>query len=256
VQLIAMTRGVPQSFKACQLTHIEREPIDVDLAREQHAAYTALLVEHGCEIVDLPADDALPDCVFIEDTAVVFDEIAIATVPGAPSRRDEVDPVAGALANHRNVVFLSGDATLDGGDVLTIGKDVYVGVGQRSEATAVFELHSQLENWDYTVHPVPFSGCLHLKTAVTRLRDDLVLANTSWVDPAVFGGRRVVDVDPSEPMAANVLNLGNEILMPKRFPKTAERVRHAGLTVRTIDLSELQKAEGGMTCCSLIFRKV
>ncbi len=256
MQLIAITRGVSQSFKACELTHLERTPIDVDLAREQHAAYTELLRQLGCEVIELPADDAQPDCVFIEDTALVFDEIAIATVPGAPSRRDEVDPVAGALANHRNVVFRSGDATLDGGDVMVIGKDVYIGVGGRSEATAVFEVHSHLENWDYSVHPVPITGALHLKTAATRLRDDLILANTSWVDPAAFGERRILEVDPGEPMAGNVLTIGTDVIMPKSHPKTAERIRHAGLTTHLVDVSELQKAEGGVTCCSLIFRKV
>jgi dimethylargininase len=256
VQLIAVTRGVSQSFKACELTHLERTPIDVDLARKQHAEYTELLRQCGCEVVELPADDAQPDCVFIEDTALVFDEVAVATVPGAPSRRDEVDPVAGALANHRNVVFMSGDATLDGGDVMVIGKDVYVGVGHRSEATAVFELHSQLENWDYTVHPVPFSGCLHLKTAASRLDDDHVLLNSTWVDGATFGGRKVVEVDPEEPMAGNVLAIGRNVIMPSSFPKTAERLRHFGFNIRAVDVSELQKAEGGVTCCSLIFRKV
>jgi dimethylargininase len=256
MQLIAITRGVSQSFKACALTHIDRSPIDVDLAREQHAAYSSLLVELGCQLVDLSPDNALPDCVFIEDTAVVFDEVAVATVPGAPSRRDEVDPVAGALANHRNVVFLSGDATIDGGDVLVMGKDVYVGVGQRTEATAVFELHSHLESWDYTVHPAPFNGCLHLKTAATRLRDDLILANTSWVNPETFGGRRILEVDPDEPMAGNVLTIGHDVIVPKSFPKTAERIRHAGLTTHMVDVSELQKAEGGVTCCSLLFPKI
>ena len=256
MQLIAITRGVPQSFQACQITHIERSPIDVTLAQEQHAAYIVILADLGCQIVDLPADDALPDCVFIEDTAVVFDEVAVATVPGTPSRRDEVDPVAGALANHRNVVFLSGDATLDGGDVLVMGKDVYVGVGQRSQASAVFELHGQLENWDYTVHPVQFSACLHLKTAATRLRDDLVLINPAWVDPTAFGGRRVLEVDPEEPFAGNVLAIGHDVIMPKSFPKTADRIRREGLTTKLIDISELQKAEGGVTCCSLVFHKV
>jgi len=251
-----MTRGVSQSMKACELTHMQRSEIDVDLARAQHAAYSQQLAQLGCQLIELPADDAQPDCVFIEDTAVVFDELAVATYPGAPSRRDEVDPVAGALANHRNVMFLSGDATLDGGDVLIMGKDVYVGVGKRSQATAVFELHGLLENYDYTVHPVKFGDCLHLRTAATRLRDDLLLINPAWVDAGAFGDRKVIEVDPDEPFAGNVLTIGTDVIIPKSFPKTAERIRHAGLHTRAVDVSELQKAEGGVTCCSLIFKKV
>ena len=250
---LAVTRPVSPSLAQCELTHLAREPIDVTRAIAQHAAYERLLASLGLTVVRVPAAPDLPDAVFVEDTAIVLDEVAIVTRPGAPSRRDEIDAVASLLAAHRPVRALAAPATLDGGDVLRLGRTLYVGRSGRSNAHGIEQLRNLVAPFGYEVVPVEFTGCLHLKSAATALADGLLLYNPAWISAVVFPGCDVVPVDEREPHAANALLVDETIVFPSQHPHTLERLIARGLRVASIDASELGKAEGGVTCCSLIF---
>lgn len=250
---IAITRAVSRALNDCELSHVARSPIDIDLARTQHDAYEQALRELGCEVHRQPEQSALPDSVFVEDVAIVLDEIAIATRPGALSRRPEVATIAAVLAEWREVAGIEAPATLDGGDVLRLGRTLHVGTSARSNPEGIARLAERLAAFGYRVVAVPMHDCLHLKTAVTQVADDLLLLNPAWVDPALFPGYRWLPVDGAEPLAANALCIGGTVIYPRSHPRTADALRRAGIDLRIVDMSETEKAEGGVTCCSLIF---
>ena len=250
---IAVTRGVSPAIARCELTFLERAPIDYPRAVAQHAAYERLLEDLGLEVVRIEADEALPDCCFVEDIAVVLDEVAVLTRPGAPSRRGETAAVAEALGAFRPIVRLDEPARIDGGDVLVLGRRLFVGLSNRTDAAGREALATAVRPFGYEVVPVRMEGCLHLKTAVTAAATDVLLVNPDWVDLAPFRGWDKVDVAPSEPWGANVIAVGGAVVAAAGFPRTAERLRARGLHVYTVDVSEFQKAEGGVTCKSLLF---
>ena len=250
---VAITREVSSAIGACELTHLQRVPIDVDTARTQHAAYESALATMGCHVQRLPAQPGLPDSVFVEDVAVVLDELAILTRPGAESRRRERRTVEQALAPHRNIVAIQAPGTVDGGDVLVSGRNVWIGLTSRSNQVAINQFRAAVANHGYRVHEATVNGCLHLKSAVTAVSDDLLVVNPDWVDITQFVDHRCLAVDPSEPGAANVVRIGDAVLAGSAFPRTAERLAQTGLNVQLVDTSELAKAEGALTCCSLIF---
>ncbi len=252
----AIVREISASIGNCEISFVSRDPIDIDLARQQHAAYQRLLAELGCQLTVLPAEDAMPDAVFVEDVALVLDEVAVMTRPGAASRRSEGAAVAAALREYRPLLAIEAPGTLDGGDILRIGKSIFVGQSARSNAAAVGQLQSLLAAHGYRVESVPMRDCLHLKSAVTAVGDDTLLINPQWVSPGAFAGFRMIDVDPTEPHAANALRIGDALIYPACFPRTQARLQAAGLNVRSVDVSELQKAEGAVTCCSLVFSAV
>lgn len=249
---VALTREVSLRLAACELTHLARVPIDIEAARAQHLAYERALADLGCAVERLDGGPDMPDSVFIEDIAVVFDELAIITRPGAESRRIEIPVVAAALEPHRRLHVIRPPATIDGGDVLAAGRRVFIGRSSRTNTAAVAQMRQALDPYGYIVCEIAIDGCLHLKSAVTAVADDLLLANPEWIDRRAFSGFRFVDVDPAEPMAANALRIGDSIVFPAAFPRTAERLERHGLRLRTVDASELAKAEGAVTCCSLI----
>jgi dimethylargininase len=252
VSLVAITRGVAASIGACELTHLERQAIDVDRARAQHRAYETALERLGCSVERLPALDSLPDSVFVEDVAVVLDEIAIVTRPGAESRRPEAAEIAPALAGYQTLAFIEPPGTLDGGDVLRLGRRLYVGLSARSNECGIGQLREIVGAHAYTVTGVPILGCLHLKSAVTEAAPGVILVNPGWIDPAALAAERVIEVDPDEPGAANGLAVAGRLIYPMSFPRTRRKLEDAGLDVVPVDVSELQKAEGAVTCCSLI----
>ncbi|HET9045261.1 MAG TPA: arginine deiminase-related protein [Burkholderiales bacterium] len=229
-------------------------PIDLARAIAEHRAYEHALRRLGAQVRRLRAAPQHPDSVFVEDTAVVLDELAIITRPGAESRRGERRAVAEALAAHRPLEIVREPATLDGGDVLVDGERVYVGRSSRSNDEAVAQLATMLHPLGYRVIPVEFAGCLHLKSAVTRVADGLLLLNPDWVEASVFSETRLVAVDPTEPRAGNALVVGGSVIHPLQFPRTRARLEAQGLRVVAIDTTELSKAEAGVTCCSLIVR--
>ena len=252
-ELIALTREISPAVGRCELTHLPRTPVDVGVARAQHRAYEQCLAEAGCTVVRLEAGPEMADSVFVEDIAVVFDELAIVTRPGAPSRRQETPAVAEALARYRLVQHIEAPATADGGDVLVVGRNVFVGCSSRTNAAAIDRMRQVLGPYGYTVVGVGVSGCLHLKSAVTRVADDCLLINRDWISIEPFSTFDLINVHPDEPNGANALRVGGEVVYATAFPRTRERLEQRGLCLRSVDVSEIAKAEGALTCCSLIF---
>jgi dimethylargininase len=249
---IAITRKVSPAIMRCELTHLKREPIDVVRAIEQHSAYERALSGLGCRVVSLPEEPDLPDSVFVEDTAVVFDELAVITRPGAESRRAETVSVAQVLANYRPIATIDSPGTLDGGDVLRLDRRVLVGLSRRTNREGADQLRALLSPHGYAIEALPIAGCLHLKSAVTQVALDTVLINPSWVEPSAFTGFRRIEIDPAEPYAANALLIGDTVLYPTAFRRTAARLKRQGIRLASVDVSEIAKAEGAVTCCSLI----
>ena len=251
--LTAITRAVSPALNRCELTFLERQEIDVARAVAQHRCYRDCLVDLGLAVLTLPADPGLPDSVFVEDPAVVVDEVAVILRMGAESRRAEALSLARALAPYRPLHYLQEPATLEGGDVVRAGRRLFVGLSGRTNRDGIAQLSARLQPLGYTVTPVAMRGCLHLKSACCALGDDLLLANREWVDTAPFEGFGIVDVAPGEPDAADVLAIGATVLIPAAFPATAARLAQSGRRVIPLDVSELMKAEAGVTCMSVIF---
>jgi dimethylargininase len=251
--LVAITREVSPNIARCQLTHVERQPIDFARARAQHHTYEAQLATLGCEVHRLPSEPDLPDSVFVEDAAIVLDELAIITRPGAASRRPETASVAQALAPFRPLQHIEPPGTIDGGDVLCVDRTVFVGRSTRTNQAAIDQLRAVLEQHDYELTTVAVRRGLHLKSGVTRVADRTLLINRDWVDPGPFEALRRIDVDPSEPAAGNALLVGDRVLYPAAYPATRRRLDQAAIRAVAVDATELAKAEGGLTCCSLVF---
>jgi dimethylargininase len=251
--LIAITRAVSRSIVNCELTHLARMPIDVERARAQHAQYEAALKHLGVAVLSLPEEPRLADSVFVEDTALVLDECALITRPGADSRRPETEAIAKALAPYRKLYYIRPEARVDGGDILRAGNDIYVGLSTRSDTNAIEQMEDILEPYGYELHPVVVTGCLHLKSAVTQVATDTLLINPEWVDKANFPGMKFIEIDSGEPYAANAVLIGDAIIYPTSFPKTQGRLAKAGFRMVAVEADELAKAEGAVTCCSLIF---
>jgi dimethylargininase len=249
---IVLTRAIPRSIDACELTHLERTTIDVSAARAQHHEYEDTLRRLGCVVERIETADEYPDSVFVEDTAVVLDEIAVITRPGAPSRREEAAGVQRALSRYRPIQRMTAPATMDGGDVLRIGRTIYVGISSRTNEEGAQQLAAAVAPFGYTVECVRIGGCLHLKSAITAVGDGAVVCNPEWVDADLFRNCEVIAVDPQEPFAANVLRIGGSLVCAAAYPRTADVLRGRGHDVHLVNASELAKAEAGVTCCSLI----
>ena len=252
----AFTRAVSPRIAECQLTHLERTPIDAAKAAAQHASYERALADAGLEIVRLPelADD--PDAVFVEDTALLLDGHAIITRPGAASRIGETDSTATGLVGHFQLHHVT-SGFVDGGDVMSIGRTLYVGLSTRTGADGIAALRTLAETIGYSVIQAELRDCLHLKTGATFAGLDgegtpILLYNPRAVDAGQFADVQPVAVAEDEPAAANSLRVGDRLILPAGNPKTAASLRDRGFTVIEVDVSELQKAEAGVTCMSLI----
>jgi len=251
---IAITRAPGPRLGECELTWMERAPIDPVRAVAEHLEYERQLAAHGWTIVRAEEAPDLPDAVFVEDAAVVLDEIAIITRPGAESRRAELRGIMRALTPYRSLRAIDPPATLDGGDVLRLGRTLHVGVGGRTNAAGASRLRDLTEPLGYTVVETRFSGCLHLKTAATSIGGGRVLLNPACVDPRAFDAESV-EIDPGEPSGANALLLDERtLLLPASAPRTRARLEALRVRVVPIDIAELEKAEAGVTCCSILIR--
>jgi dimethylargininase len=254
MQLTAITREVSPSINNCELTFHRRQPIDVAKAIDQHKAYQDCLAELGVRIVSLPAESELPDAIFVEDAAVITEEVAIISRMGAPSRRPESSALIDILSHYRPIEFLVEPGTLDGGDVMRAGRSVFVGLSRRTNRDGFAQLSDILQTYNYELHPIEVRGCLHLKSACSFIGNSTILLNRSWIDATQLRGFELIEVPDEEPAGANALLLNDVLLIPASFPKTRALLEKRGFSVRTIDLSELQKAEAGVTCASLIFK--
>ena len=250
----ALVRDVSPSLESCELSHQPRVSIDLEKARAQHRRYVETLESLGCRVESLTPLPGNPDAVFVEDTAVVLDELAVITRPGAESRRAEVDSTAAALARYRKLFYIEPSGTLDGGDVLQVGRTLFVGHSGRTDHSGIEQLRSHLAPFEYRVEAVGVHGCLHLKTAVTQVGPNLLLINPEFVEERAFPGMDFIHVDASEPAAANAVLIGDALIYPSSFPGTRARLENRGLKLHSVDMSETEKAEGGVTCCSLIFQ--
>jgi dimethylargininase len=249
---MAITRAVSPAMNRCELSHLERVPIDIARAAQQHSAYEACLRESGAAVVSLPAEPGMPDSVFVEDPVVAVDEVAVIARTGAASRRSEAVSLAAALEPYRPLRYMRAPATLEGGDVLRVGATLFTGISARTNPEGIRQLSEETKPFGYTVRPVEVRGCLHLKSAVSDLGGGAALVNRAWLNAESLDGLQLIDLPEREPWAANVLAIGGVIVMPAGFPETAEMLDRLGYRVRTIDVSEIQKAEGGVTCMSIL----
>ncbi|MGB9473237.1 MAG: arginine deiminase-related protein, partial [Candidatus Acidiferrum sp.] len=251
--LTAITRKVSSALAKCELSFIERKPINMEKARAQHHAYEELLDKLGAHVISLPEEPELPDSMFVEDPAVVLDEVAVICSLGTESRRKESVTIAAALEKLRKLAYVKLPGTLEGGDVLRAGRKVFVGFTARSNPEGIRQFSVILEHFGYDVTAIPVTGCLHLKSAVTYLGRNTLLANRGWFDWKRMEGFEWVDLDPSEPHAGNALAIGDSVIFPASFPNSRSIIEGRGFHVIPLDISELQKAESGLTCSSLLF---
>ena len=260
--IAVVRRPAPALAERCELTFLERTAMSFARLERQHAAYRDALTAAGAEVVVLDAIDTLPDSVFVEDAAVVLDELAVLTRPGAVSRQPEIDRIEAAVAQHRAIVErIRAPGTLEGGDVLRIGRRLFVGLTTRTNREGLAQLAAIVQPHGYAVVAVPVVGSLHLKTACTALDAQTLLLNPAWlvdgIDAAPFAGFETIAVHADEPFAANVLPLGACLIANAAFPRTLERVsahaQRTGLRILPVDISEFGKAEAGLTCMSLVF---
>jgi dimethylargininase len=251
--LTALTRAVSSRINECELTFIDRQTIDYERAVRQHHNYQQLLRTLGLDVIELPADDSCPDCCFLEDTALVLDELAIATRPGSSARRAEVAGVLPTIASHREIVTVEAPATLEAGDVLRIGRDLFIGLTSRTNQQGIDFVRKHAAPRGYKVHAVPVPGALHLKSVCTAVNDRAILAYPSRVDLESFSGFDLIEVPPEEWMAANVLLVNGTVAMHSGFHQTLALLQERKIPVRTVDISEFLKAEAGLTCMSIIF---
>ncbi len=251
--LTAITRAVSSALVNCELSFIDRMPIDLERARAQHRTYESLLEKLGARVISLAEEPELPDSMFVEDPAIVLDEVAIICPLGTETRRKEAPTIAAALEKFRKLAHIKLPGTLEGGDVLRVGKKIFVGATRRSNPEGIRQLAVIAGAHGYDLTAVPVTGCLHLKSAVTFLGNNTLLGNREWFDWKRLEGFEWVDVHRAEPHAGNALQIGATVILPASFPRTAEMIQEKGFRVERLEISELQKAESGLTCSSLLF---
>jgi dimethylargininase len=251
--LTAITRGVSPAIVNCELAFVQRAPINFTKAVEQHAAYERALRHFGARVVSLPAEPSLADSMFVEDPALVLDELAIIFPLGTASRRAEAESLAKALSSYRELKYVRLPGAMEGGDILRVGRRIFAGLSKRTNAEGIRQLQAIVEAHGYQVTAVPVTGCLHLKSGVTSLDGVTLLANREWFDASRMGSFEWIDVAAEEPHAANALAFGKIVILPAAFPLTRARIEARGFEVMPLDISELQKAESGLTCSSLLF---
>lgn len=251
--LTVITRAVSPALANCELSFIERIPIDMEKARAQHHAYEDALASLGARVISLPEEPELPDSMFVEDPAIVLDELAVVFPLGTETRRREATSLAKAISRFRKIENVTLPGTVEGGDILRVDRKLFVGQTARTNEQGIRQLRDIVKSYGYEVIAVPVTGCLHLKSAVTHLGENILLANRGWFDPAPLAGFEWIDVDPAEPHAGNALAFNGTVLFPASFPRTRARIEAQGFRVLPLDISELQKAESGLTCSSLLF---
>jgi dimethylargininase len=251
--LMAFTREVSPCIQMCQLTFMKRQAINLKRAFHQHRTYVDKLRSLGVKVLSVPSTPWLPDAVFVEDTAVVLPELAIIAAPALHTRRTEVCDVAQLLKLHRDVRFLEGPATMEGGDIIHADKHLFIGESLRTNKQGISQLRDIVSSFGYATQSVRVSGCLHLSTGAAYIGRNTMLVNPAWIGVNAFNNYEAIVVSPDEPWASNVLNIDGNILMPDSFPHTRARLERRGFTVEVIDISEFQKAEAGVTCMSLRF---
>jgi dimethylargininase len=253
MMLNIVTHMVSPALQECELTFVESEPINIEKATKEHHQYCEMLEECGATVITLEENRALPDSVFVEDPIIVFDEVAVLSSMGVSSRRKELTTLETFFRHYRDVQQISLPARIEGGDVLKIGRRIYVGESARTNSDGIKALSDIIKPLGYEVIPVRVGGCLHLKTGCTALDENTILINPDWIETAPFYGFKIIETLPDEPFGANVLPIHDTICMNAAFPRTIKMVRGLGYQVRTTDITEFVKAEAGLTCMSIPF---
>lgn len=254
--LLAITHLPSPALQDCELTFVESTPIDISLAQTQHQNYCAMLERCGAKVIILEHTMALPDSVFVEDPIIVLDEIAILASMGVVSRRKEREAMETFFKDYRVIKRIELPAHIEGGDVLKIGKTLYVGDSARTNKEGIETLANLVKPFGYQVVSVKVTGCLHLKTGVTALDDTTVIINPEWVDEGAFQNFNKIYLPKEEPFGANVLRIGEVVCMNEAFPKTLSMVKHLGYTTQSVNISEFVKAEAGLTCMSVLMKSM
>jgi dimethylargininase len=248
-----LLREVPGTFHSAIVGHGGRSP-DPTRAREQHEAYRRLISEAGYEVHLLAADDRYPDSVFVEDTAVVIDGLAVVTRPGAEARRGEIVDVALALGTHLPLARVEAPGTVDGGDVMLLGNTLWVGLSARTNRQGADQLRDHGATRGVTTVAVPVSEVLHFKSAVLPVGSETVVVTPGTVDESLLGDLRIVPEDDGERHRFSALPLADgRVLVTESAPKTARALSTLGFEVHPVDVSEIQAADGGLTCMSILY---
>ncbi len=249
--MFALTHIPSPQMQSCVRTFVPDEAIDHALAARQHADYCQALRDCRVQVVTLDVNANRPDAAFIEDTAIVLDELAVLCSLAPPTRRQEPAAIEPILSQYREVRRIEPPATIEGGDVLRVGRTLLVGQSRRTNAAGIAILAGLVAPFGYEIRPVPVRGCLHLKTACTALPDGRLLVNPAWIDTSALPDFELVKIPDEEPWAANVALVHSNVLLSAAHDKTAALIHDLGFNVRTIDLCEFAKAEGGVTCLGL-----
>ncbi len=251
--LKAITRAVSKGIARCELVYRPRECVDYERSVRQHEAYRDFLRRRGALVFNLEASDSQPDCCFVQDTAIVLDELAIIASPGAPSRRDETEAVEKILSAEREVARIHPPATLDGGDVVRMGQQLFVGHSRRTNRAGIEALTNSARPHGYSVTAIEVTGCLHLTTACSALNEETVLLNPRWINSERFARFWTLHVPEDEPWAANALRVGEAVCVETNAPRTLELVGRHCAEVEALDISEFRKAEGSLSCLSILY---
>jgi dimethylargininase len=253
--LTAITRKPSLCLQDCVLTYLQRQSIDLEEAFREHRSYERCLAEMGVQVVSVPAESDLPDAVFVEDTAAIVDEVAVIARMKVIRRRPEISRLIPIFSHYRPLKYLSLPAVLEGGDIIRVGRTLYVGISMRTNLDGAVQLEEILRSYDYQVRPVKVRGCLHLTTGCSYIGRDTILANETWVDTSQFEGFEVINTcSVSEPWAANTMLIDETVILSESFPRTRDCLESRGFKVKTVKISELEKAEGGLSCLSKIIQ--
>ncbi|MDH3499348.1 MAG: dimethylargininase [Acidimicrobiia bacterium] len=250
--LTALTRPTGPELQQCELTHLDRSPIDIGRACGQHDVYLQVLRDLGVDVIELERLPDHPDAVFVEDPILVLDEVAVLLRPGIESRLGEVESLATAIAPFRNTVRIEAPATIDGGDLIRLGTTILAGVTSRTSSEGADALAALVAAFGYRVQTVPVTGCLHLKTAATALDPETLIAHSPFVDLSEIDAK-VVEVDLFEAHGANIVRVGETVIADATAPMTLDLLASHGYQVVGVDVSEFAKAEGALSCKSVLF---
>lgn len=235
------------------MLHVPRQEFNIETATRQHAAYIAALAAAGVIVTVLPEEPELPDSTFVEDAVIMLDEAAVICRLATASRAPEAERIEHEIARFRPIYRIVGPGTIEGGDVLRIGKTIYVGISGRTNKEGIRQLDKIVRRYGYQVVEVSVTGCLHLKTGVTSPAEDVLIANADWIDLSPFGCFEILRVPVTEPWGANTLAINGEVLVAESSPLTADLLEAKGLRVKRLGISEFQKAEAGLTCLSVLY---
>lgn len=249
----AIVRNVPNSYQQCVTSFHDTPLINVDIAKQQHQQYCKTLSQLGLKLIRIDADDALPDCCFTEDPAIVFGDLAIITYPGTPTRVAETVEMEKTLLQLKKIYHITPPATLEGGDVLKIGKNIFIGNSKRTNEEGIKQVAAIIEPKGYKVTPVKIWNTLHLKSVCTYLGNNCIILSEGYLDDEIFYAFDKIIVPKEEGYCANILEINGKVLIPKGFPKTKSLIEYKGFSVIELEMSEIEKAEGALTCLSIIF---